>query len=101
MKHIQMNGKVLRSEQQLAVAFKSKHGAHATIKHDLDVMKDAIKENDLFDWLAQGIKLDKGKTTIFRKDKALECLREIMPEEEIQSKFFYKKEKKSVSIPKE
>jgi hypothetical protein len=76
MKHITLSsGEIIRNEKQVAAEFSKVHADNEKTKADLEKLKSIIKENEAFNWLLHGIKLNcKSPTSWFDKKTAIELL---------------------------
>lgn len=78
MKHFTLkNETIIRSKKQVAAEFVKVHADQAEAKADLDTLKDVIKSNRAFDWLAHGIKLSTQPTKYFDKEEAKKLLKKL------------------------
>ena len=78
MKHFTLSDNtVIKSTKQVAEHFALTHTKEKNAKADLELLKDAIKDNVTYDWYAYGITLKVDfKTKRFDKNAAIKMLRE-------------------------
>ena len=76
MKHITLSsGEIIRNEKQVAAEFSKVHADNEKTKADLGDLKSIIKENEAFNWLVFGIKLNcNSPTSWFDKKAAIKLL---------------------------
>ena len=89
MKHFELSDKtIVKSLKQVGELFPAYHATKADAKKDLDLLKEAIKENTAYDWFSLNIKLKTdGTKTDINKENTIKivtdlCKRLKLPENE-------------------